>query len=160
MVEQSHAGEAHRHAVSVGSLDDIVIADASARFRNILDSALSCALDIVTEWEESVGTDRDSALSGDPRRFLLRSEDFGLDLENRLPGTLAQDIVMLIGNIYVDSVVSVWAADAVYKLKAEYFRMLAEIPGVSLGSCKTCAMDPALLACAYADRLSVLYVAY
>ena len=54
VVEQADAGEGHRHVVFVAGLDHVVVANGSARLRNIVHAALMCTLDIVTEREECV----------------------------------------------------------------------------------------------------------
>lgn len=54
MVEKSETCKAHDHAVLVGCLDDLVITDRTARLSNILNAALSCALDVIAEWEEGI----------------------------------------------------------------------------------------------------------
>ena len=48
-MEQADAGEGHRHVVFVAGLDHVVVANGSARLRNIFHAALMCTLDIVTE---------------------------------------------------------------------------------------------------------------
>ena len=54
MMEQSHASEGHGDAILVASLDDIVVADATASLRNIVDATLVGTLDVVAEGEECV----------------------------------------------------------------------------------------------------------
>lgn len=54
MVEQPHSGERHGDAVLVASLDNIVVTYAAASLCDVFNSALVGALDVVTEWEESI----------------------------------------------------------------------------------------------------------
>ena len=67
---------------------------------------------------------------------------------------------MLVGDIDVDGVVPVRAADAVHKLEAQYLGMLAQPPGIRLASGQPGAVDAALLACAHADGHPVLHIAH
>ena len=54
VMEQADAGEGHRHVVFVAGLDHVVVANGSARLRNIFHAALMGSLDIIPEWEESI----------------------------------------------------------------------------------------------------------
>ena len=59
MVEQTDTCEGHSHAVLVTALDDSVVSDGSARLCDVLDAALLRALDVIGEWEESIGAESD-----------------------------------------------------------------------------------------------------
>ena len=54
MVEQSHAGERHDHAVAVGGFDDLIVPDGAARLGNVGNAALVRSLNVVPEREECV----------------------------------------------------------------------------------------------------------
>ena len=54
-MEQSLSGKGHGDAVFIRGLDDVVVADRAAGFRDVGDAALSRALNIVAEREERVG---------------------------------------------------------------------------------------------------------
>ena len=54
MVEQPHSGERHGDAVLVASLVNIFVTYAAATLCDIFRSALVGALEIVTEWEDSI----------------------------------------------------------------------------------------------------------
>ena len=54
MVEKSHVGERHRHAVLVAAVDHRVIADGTAGLGNVFHTALIGAFNVVAEGEESV----------------------------------------------------------------------------------------------------------
>ena len=56
MMEQTDSCKCHRHVVLVAALDDSVVKNRSARLCDVLDAALVCALDVVTEREEGIGT--------------------------------------------------------------------------------------------------------
>lgn len=55
MMEQADSCEAHCHIVLVASLDDMVIADRTARLCHIFHTALVCSFDVISEWEECIG---------------------------------------------------------------------------------------------------------
>ncbi len=159
MMEESHAGKGHDNTVLVGSVDNIVIAYAAAVLGDILNAALACTLNIVAKGEESIGANGDTAHSCYPFLFLFTGEDFRLNLEGLLPNALGENIFIFFGNIDVDGVVAVCAADAVHKLETKHLGMLTEHPVVGLAACKTGAVDAALLTCTDADGLAILDVA-
>ena len=53
-MEQTDSRKAHHHTILVAGLNDIVIANGSARLGNVFHTALMGTLDIVPEWEESI----------------------------------------------------------------------------------------------------------
>ena len=53
MVEQTDAGECHRHSVFIADIDHVVVTDRSTRLRDIFYAALVGAFDIVAEREEA-----------------------------------------------------------------------------------------------------------
>ena len=54
MVEEPHSCKRHRHPVGIGGLDHVIVSDAAARLRDVLNAGLRGALDIVAEGEEGV----------------------------------------------------------------------------------------------------------
>ena len=56
VMEQTDSCKCHRHVVLVAALDDSVVTNRSARLCDVLDAALVCALDVVAEREEGIGT--------------------------------------------------------------------------------------------------------
>ena len=70
MMEQSEACEAHSHAIFVTCLDNDIISDASARFRDIFHTALFSAVDVVAEREERVRSERYIAVLVQPCTFM------------------------------------------------------------------------------------------
>ena len=54
MVEKAHACKYHNHTVLIGGLDDMVVAYAPARLRNVLYAAFAGALNVVSEGKERV----------------------------------------------------------------------------------------------------------
>ena len=57
VMEKPDACKAHCNAVFVAGLDDIVISYGAAGLSDIFNTASVCALDIVTEGEECVGSE-------------------------------------------------------------------------------------------------------
>ena len=110
-MEQPHAGEGHHHAVLVGGGDDVVIPDGATRLGDVQRAGLAGPLHIVAEGEEGIGAHGQAALGGDPGLFLLRGQRLGLDGEGLLPGAVGQDVLVLVGEVHVDGVVPVRAAD-------------------------------------------------
>ena len=54
-MEQSDTRKYHCHSVFVCSFNNQVISYRTARLCDILHAALCCSVDVVEEWEESVG---------------------------------------------------------------------------------------------------------
>ena len=98
-------------------------------------------LDIVAEGEESVGTEANIGVLSDPCLLFLNSEDFGLLGEYLLPLTVSQNVLILIADINVDSVVTVCTSYVSLERKSHYLGVLSQPPVVSLLTCKTCAVD-------------------
>ena len=117
MVEQTNAGECHRHSVFVAHIDHVVVTDRSARLGDILYAALVGTLDIVAEWEEGVRAESHILHLVEPCAFLLFCEYRRLLCEDLLPLTLSENIHVLISDINVDGVVAVRTFDFVDKRK-------------------------------------------
>jgi len=69
MMEEAHAAEDHGHAIFVGGLDDVFVAQRAARLKNIFHAALAGPVDAVSEREECVGTKGDAIQFGEPVTF-------------------------------------------------------------------------------------------
>ena len=159
MVEKSHASKRHNHAVVVARLYNSVVAYRAAGFRNVRNAGFLCSVNVVAEREESVASYRNAGYGGEVCFLFFRCERFGTAGEDSLPSSVCENVVAVIGDVYVDSVVSVGATYAVKEWERENFRMLAEMPDVRFVSRKTCAVYSRLLTCADADCLSVYCVA-
>ena len=57
VMEETDVRHRHEYAVLVRCLNDIVIANRSAALGDVGNAALMCAFDVVTEGEESIGTE-------------------------------------------------------------------------------------------------------
>ena len=159
MVEQSDACECHSNVVLVACHDDMVVTDGSAGFGNVLNTALVSTLDVIAEREECIGTECNISVLGKPRLLLFDRKRLRLLLEQGLPNSVAEYILIFVRHIDIDGVVSVRTADTVNELKAHDLGILSHPPVVSLGTCKPCAVDPGLLAGTDTDSLSVLNIA-
>ena len=56
MMEQTDSGKCHCHIVFVAGLDNVIVTDGTARLCNICNAASMCALDVISKWEERIGT--------------------------------------------------------------------------------------------------------
>ena len=158
-MEQSHAGERHRHAVLVTAVDDRVITDGAAGLRDIFHAALVRSFDIVGEREERVRAERDVVDGVEIRSLLLIGEGSGLLGKILLPVAVGGNVLLIAVDIAVDDVVAVGTADILAEREVEHLVTLSEEPGIRLGACQTGAVDAALLTRADADRLTVYRVA-
>ncbi len=115
MVEQTDADERHSDAVFVACLDDIVVADGASCLCDVLHSTLVCALDVVAEGEESVAAESYSSVAGYPFFLLFARQRFRLLLEEELPSAFAEHVIIVVGDVDINSIVAVGAAYSVDK---------------------------------------------
>ena len=112
MVEQTHSGECHGHAVAITALDNVAVALGAAGLCDISYAALAGAVDIIGEGEEGVGAQGDIGDLRQPCGLLLLGEGIGTNGENVLPCAVAENVVRIGGgDIQIDSVVAVGSAD-------------------------------------------------
>ena len=114
-MEQADAGECHCDIVLVAGLDDIVVTDRTAGLCNVSNNGLLCTLDVVTEREECVRSKTHIGILCKPCLLLLDGKYRRLYLEDALPLTLAEYVLILIADVNVDRIVTVSAADVVYE---------------------------------------------
>ena len=159
-MEQSHACEGHSDAVLVAGHDDMIVADGATSLGDKLHTTLVGTLDVVAEGEEGIRAKGHLRVLGYPGFLLFHRQHLWLRLEELLPGTVAEYIVMLVlRDIHIDGVVAVCTADTIHERQVHHLRMLAEPPDVGLVACQASTMDAALLACSDTDGLTVLHVA-
>ena len=151
MVEQSDSGKCHDHAVLVRRGDDLIVPDGTAGLGNVLNTGLPGPLHVVPEGEEGVGAHGDAGHLGDPIFLFLLCQHIGLHFEGVLPHAFGQHVVVLVGDIDVDGVIPVRAADVVYELQPQNLGVLTQPPDIRLVARQTGAVDAALLAGTYAD---------
>ena len=159
MVEKTHSGECHYHVIFVAAIDNCIVTDGAAGFCDIFYTAAFCSFNVVAEGEECIGT-KSNAFAGCKECFCFfigkRSGLFG---EVFLPVAVCANVFFVFVDVTVDYVVAVGTAKTFFEGKVKNFFVLAEEPGVCLGTCKAGAVDSGLLACAYADCLSVNSIA-
>jgi len=158
-MEQSHASEGHGDAILVASLDDIVVADATASLRNIADATLVGTLDVVAEGEECIRAQGNIGVLGNPRLLLLTRQRLGFLGEELLPCAFLQEIFPFVGDIHIDAVVAVGAVDTLLERQRHHLRALAQPPFVGLAASESRAVDAALLTSADTNGLAILDVA-
>ena len=113
-------------------------------------------LDVVTEGEESIGSQCHILIAGEPGLLLFHSEDLGLNCEKGFPLAVVQDIHILLANVKVDGIVAVRAADALLEGEIQDLGTLSQVPVVGFLAGKACAVDAGLLTGTDTDSLSAL----
>ena len=112
VMEESHSRERHSDAVLVAGLDDLIVTNGSAGLTNIGHAAPARALYIVTEREECI---RCECHSGDGREIcalLLAGEGLGASGEVVLPYVITENVLGIVRDIYIDTVISVGSAES------------------------------------------------
>ena len=141
MMEKSDSRKCHSDIVLVASLDNVIIADRTAGFGYIFNARLLSALNIVAEGEECVRTKTNARILSEPSLLFLSSKYSRLSLEYLLPFTVAENVLIFVAHVNVDSVIAVSAADSVNEIKSHNLRRLSQPPVISFLTCKTCAVD-------------------
>ena len=96
MMEEADACECHNNAVFVASHNDVVIAYRATSLGDELHTTLMGTLDIVTKGEEGIRTKGHFRVLGDPGFLLFHRQHLGLSLEELLPGSITQHVVVLV----------------------------------------------------------------
>lgn len=147
VTHQSQRSVCEHEIMLVRRFDAFGIHDTAARCRNVLHAALSCSVDVVGEWEESIGRASNASELLHVPSFLVggqRSRNF---FEQTLPLSLlcALGLECLTCNEQVDSVGFVGSLGALLEWEGQDSRVVAEPPVVRLLTRKTSAMDTGLL---------------
>ena len=151
--------ESHCDPITIADGDNVIVTDGAAGLRDIGNTALMGALDVVAEGEKGVGPKRDAGGGCQPVLFFFAGKNRRFFRKNALPGAVREDIVIFVAQVYVDRVVAVRASHGVLKRQAKRRGTLPQIPAISFISGEAGAMDARLLSRADTDRLSVLRVA-
>ena len=159
-MEQTDPGKCHGDTVLVAGLDDLAVADGTARLCDILHAALSGALNVVSEGEEGVTSQGNALHAVQPGAFFLSGENIRLLCKEMLPVAVGKKIHVLRSDVNVDGVVPFRAAHILLEGKVEDLGSLAQIPVVRFAAGKSRAVHAGLLSCPDADGLSVRDVAY
>ena len=125
MMEQTHAGKRHGNAVFVAGFDNVVVPDGAARLGNEFHAAAVRALDVIPKGEERIRAEGNAGHLVEPGALFLPGKRLRLHGEKLLPDTVSQHIHVIVGNINVNRVIAVRAADVFHKGKREHLRVLA-----------------------------------
>ena len=156
VVEQSHAGEGHDHALLVALRDDQIIADRTAGLGDIFHTGGIGPLDVVAEGEERVAAQCHIAAGSQPGLLVTFGQALGPFGEVVLPDAIGANVLLVAVDVAVDHVVAIRTAQIGTELQTQRLGMLTQEPGIGLGTRQTGAVDAALLTGADADGLSVI----
>ena len=118
-----------------------------------------CARSMLSPKGKKASEPRDTPVRGvQPGPPFLAGQGFRPGGEDLLPRAVGQHVLVFVGDIYIDGVVPIRAADIAPEGQGQHLGMLPQIPDVRLVARQTGAVDPALLPRADADDLAVLGV--
>ena len=109
MVEETNARKCHGDTVAIAGLNDLVIANGSARFRDIRDTALSRSFNVIAEGEEGIRGERDAVQRIEPLTLLFPRERFRLDGKYAFPASVPQQILTLLTDVDIDCIIAIGA---------------------------------------------------
>ena len=159
MMEQADMGHGHSDAIFITGLNDIVITDGTAALSDKGYAAFMGSFDIITKGEEGIGTKRYIDGGAEPGLFFFAGEYGRFFCEYAFPVIRTQKIHALIGDIDINSVISIRAADICFEGQSQDLRALAQIPDIGFVTGKARAMDTGLLSGTDADGLAVFGIA-
>ena len=110
MVEQTHSRECHRNIVFIAALNNDIVTNGTAGFRDVRNAALLCTFDVIGEREERVGTERNTGNGSKVIRRLFSGERFGAAGEVFLPYAVCANVFFVLIDITVDNVIAVRSA--------------------------------------------------
>ena len=116
-MEKPDPREAHDHPVAIAGFDHLIVPDRAAGFCHVGDSAFFRPLDIVSEGEECIRSERHPIVCGDPGLPLLFRKGLGSGLKHLFPGPVPQDILLLGSDIEIDRIITIRTVDPVYKIE-------------------------------------------
>ena len=128
----------------VAGVDDLLVPDGAAGLGDVLHPALPGPLHVVPKGEEGVAAKGDAGHSRNPLPLHLRRENRRADGKGPLPAAALGEGGG-IGDIQVDGVVPVGAADIGHKGQLQHLGMLPQPPDVRLVPRQAGAVDAALL---------------
>ena len=123
VVEEAHAGKAHRYAILIAALDNYVVTDRSAGLCDVLNAALLCALDVIAEREECIRAECHAVDGVEVGALLLAGKGSGLLGEVLLPVALSANVLLVLVDISVNYVISVRSAESGFEGKSEGLKM-------------------------------------
>ena len=111
MVEQTCPCHAHCHAEAVTCVNNLTVTDGAAGLNNIGYAALLTSFDIVTEGEESIGSEGYACDCVKVCSLFFSCKGSGLFCEEFLPLSVSKDFVCIVGKVNVNAVVSLGSAE-------------------------------------------------
>ena len=116
-MEQSDSGKCHYHIVLIAAFNYCIISHGTAGLSNIFYAALVCALNIVREGEERIGAKGYILHLVKPCSLFFSGKYGRLNLKDTFPYAISQNIHVFVTHIYVDGIIPVCSAEAIYKLQ-------------------------------------------
>ena len=114
MMKEADARHGHGDIIFITGCDNMIITDRAARLRNIGHAAAMSSFDIVAEREKRIAAESHAAQLFKPRLFLVPRERFGTVRKYGLPHAVGKNVLIIIGNIYINRIVALRAADIVF----------------------------------------------
>ncbi len=106
-MEQAHTCKRHCHAKSVARRNYIVVPNRTARLCNIGNATFRRALNIVAKGEKRITAQRNTFDSGKVGFLFFLCQRCRLFCKQCLPYALCQYVLIIIGNVNVNSIVAV-----------------------------------------------------
>lgn len=159
-MEQTQVRVREHHPVFIRRLHALLVHDAPARRRQILDAAPPRTVHVVREGEERVAAARDALQLREPFPLLFRAQGRRCLFELCFPLLLLTPAALedLAGDEEVDRVRLLRALHALLEGQRKDARVVPQPPEVRLRAREACAVDARLLACADADDGTVVGV--
>ena len=159
MMEESHSCKTKNHTILITYFYYIVISYRTTRLSYILYSTLVGSFNIISKWEEGIGSKCYIFIFLKPFLLFLSCKYRRFNFKILLPYTVLKQVFAFISNIEVYCIVSVCPAYIFKEFEIKCLRSLPQPPYISLASCKPCTVNTALLSCPDSNSLSVFCVA-
>ena len=117
-MEQAHAGEGHDHTLLVALFNDQIVTDGAAGLCDVLNTGGKCTLNVITEGEECVTTQRHVATGSQPCLLVADRQTLRLLGKVVLPNTLGTDILFVTVDVAVYYIITVGTTQISTELKA------------------------------------------
>ena len=118
MVEQSHLRKCHCNTVFVAAVDYYIVPYGTAGLGDKGNAASVCALYVVVKREKRVRAERYIVKLCEPSLFFFLCEGFGASVKGVLPNIIADYVLIVVGDVYINGVISVGSADGLYKVES------------------------------------------
>ncbi len=145
MMKQAHADKGHDHALFIALFDDQIIANRATGLCNVLNTGSKGTLHVTAEGEKCIAAQRNIAVKSQPGPLVAFGKTLRLLGEAVLPNAVCTDILFVAVDVSIDNIVAISTPQIRTELQPRSLGMLAQEPGVSLGTCKSGAVDEALL---------------